>query len=51
MMTPTPTLERVFAAFVKPERFGDHSVYLVDNTLVHHHERVVALKHRGVRGL
>lgn len=42
MMTPTPTLERVFAAFVKPERFGDHSVYLVNNTPVHH-ERVVAL--------
>src|SRR3990172_3054463 len=42
MMKPTGTPERVFAAFVKPELFGNHSVYLVNNTPVHY-ARVVAL--------
>ena len=42
MMMPTGTLERVFVAFVKPEEWGDYSVYLVNNTPVHN-ERVVAL--------
>jgi len=42
MMMPTGTPERVFAAFVKPEEWGDYSVYLVNNTPVQY-RRVVAL--------
>ena len=42
MMRPTGTLERVFVAFVKPEEWGDYSIYLVNDTPVHY-RRVVTL--------
>ena len=42
MMMPTGTLERVFVAFVKPEEWGDYSIYLVNDTPVHY-RRVVTL--------
>jgi hypothetical protein len=42
MVRPTGTLERVFVAFVKPEEWGDFSVYLVNNTPAHY-RRVVTL--------
>ena len=40
MMMPTGTLERVFVAVVKPEEWGDYSVYLVNNRPAHYRRAV-----------